>query len=173
MNETRNNGTGYYGASPSVHMFSNTSVSNGDYFQACDLAPPTNAAGFFGTPPSAGGTTFNRMGITPPNNARGFFGTPPSSNTMPGAHDQQFDSHAFTQFQTWSALLEEQNAKISELMNENKQLVSSFNVELQKVKEDFAMFKDGSTSKIKKSAKLPKSLMVCCNNIAVCMCVHV
>ena len=55
----------------------------------------------------------------------------------------------FTQFQILSALLEQQNAKISELMNENKQLVSSFNAELHKLNEDFAMLKDSSTSKLR------------------------
>ena len=71
---------------------------------------------------------------------------------------QQLD---FNQFQRLTALLEEQNSKISKLMDENKQLASSFTAELNKVKENFAMFKDNSTSKSKKSAKLPKSLMVC------------
>jgi len=164
---TRNNCTGYYGASPNVFN-NNTSVSHSDFFQPCGdlnritVTPPNNAAGYFGTPPSTNGTTFNRIGVTPPNNTTGFFGTPPSgsSTTLPLA--QQVDFNAFTQFQTLSTLLEEQNKKISELMDENKRLVSSFNVELNKVKEDFAMFKDISIShsNTKKSAKLPKSLMV-------------
>ena len=149
----------YCRTSPGVHVFNNndTLVSNGNHFQGCD-APPNNAAGFFVTPPSAGGTSFNRIGITPPNNVTGYFGTPPSSTGIQGT--QQFDFQPSTQFQTLSALLEEQNTKISKLMDENKQLASLFTSELDKVKQDFAMLKDSSTSKTKKSAKLPKSLMV-------------